>query len=108
MIVFTSDHGDYLGDHWMGEKDLFHEQSAKIPLIIIDPSKEADATRGTRNDALVEAIDLAPTFVDYFGGKVPGHILEDARCCRCCAARVRRIGARWRSPNTTMSCRTCG
>ncbi|MFX7025217.1 sulfatase-like hydrolase/transferase, partial [Acinetobacter baumannii] len=26
MIVFTSDHGDYLGDHWMGEKDLFHDQ----------------------------------------------------------------------------------
>ena len=43
MIVFTSDHGDYLGDHWMGEKDLFHEQSAKIPLIVIDPSPEADA-----------------------------------------------------------------
>ena len=38
MIVFTSDHGDYLGDHWMGEKDLFHDQSAKIPLIVIDPS----------------------------------------------------------------------
>jgi arylsulfatase A-like enzyme len=76
MIVFTSDHGDYLGDHWMGEKDLFHEQSARIPLIVIDPSREADATRGTRSDALVEGIDLAPTFVDYFGGKVPGHILE--------------------------------
>jgi arylsulfatase A-like enzyme len=28
MIVFTSDHGDYLGDHWMGEKDLFHEQAS--------------------------------------------------------------------------------
>jgi arylsulfatase A-like enzyme len=76
MIVFTSDHGDYLGDHWMGEKDLFHEQSAKIPLIIIDPSQEANFTRGTRSGALVEGIDLAPTFVDYFGGKVPGHILE--------------------------------
>ena len=25
MIVFSSDHGDYLGDHWMGEKDLFHD-----------------------------------------------------------------------------------
>ena len=25
MIVFTSDHGDYLGDHWLGEKQLFHE-----------------------------------------------------------------------------------
>ena len=40
MIVFTSDHGDYLGDHWMGEKDLFHEQSAKIPLIVIDPRRD--------------------------------------------------------------------
>jgi len=76
MIVFTSDHGDYLGDHWMGEKDLFHEQSAKIPLIVIDPSTEADATRGTVSDALVEAIDLAPTFIHYFGGTPPDHILE--------------------------------
>jgi arylsulfatase A-like enzyme len=76
MIVFTSDHGDYLGDHWMGEKDLFHEQSAKIPLIVIDPSEEADATRGTVCDALVEAIDLAPTFIEYFGGTPPDHILE--------------------------------
>jgi arylsulfatase A-like enzyme len=76
MIVFTSDHGDYLGDHWMGEKDLFHEQSAKIPLIVIDPSSAADSTRGTVSDALVEAIDLAPTFIDYFGGKPPDHILE--------------------------------
>src|ERR1700744_6302426 len=76
LIVFTSDHGDYLGDHWMGGKDLFHEQSAKIPLIVIDPSPEADATRGTVSDALVEAIDLAPTFVDYFGGIPPKHILE--------------------------------
>jgi arylsulfatase A-like enzyme len=26
MIVLTSDHGDYLGDHWLGEKDLFHDR----------------------------------------------------------------------------------
>ena len=76
LIVFTSDHGDYLGDHWMGEKDLFHDQSARIPLIVIDPSKAADGTRGTVCDALVEAIDLAPTFIDYFGGTPPDHILE--------------------------------
>ena len=25
LIVFTSDHGDYLGDHWLGEKELFHD-----------------------------------------------------------------------------------
>jgi arylsulfatase A-like enzyme len=76
MIVVTSDHGDYLGDHWLGEKDLFHEPSVKIPLIIYDPRREADATRGTTCDALVESIDLAATFVEAGGGTVPGHIIE--------------------------------
>lgn len=68
MIVFTSDHGDYLGDHWLGEKDMFHEPSVKIPLIICHPSQSADATRGTVCDELVESIDLAPTFLEVAGG----------------------------------------
>ena len=76
MIVLTSDHGDYLGDHWLGEKDLFHAPSVKMPLIIYDPSAEADATRGTVSDALVESIDLAATFIELAGGEVPGHIIE--------------------------------
>jgi len=76
MIVLTSDHGDYLGDHWMGEKDLFHEPSVKIPLIIYDPSTAADATRGTICDALVEAIDCTATFIEAAGGAVPDHIVE--------------------------------
>ena len=76
MIVFTSDHGDYLGDHWMGDKDFFHDPSVKIPLIVVDPSAEADATRGTVSDALVEGVDLIPTFVEHHGGVVENHILE--------------------------------
>ena len=76
MIVLTSDHGDYLGDHWLGEKDLFHDPSAKIPMIIYDPRVHADVTRGTTCDALVESIDLAATFVEAAGGKVADHILE--------------------------------
>lgn len=76
MIVLTSDHGDYLGDHWLGEKDLFHEQSVKVPLIVYDPSPSSDGTRGTVCDALVESIDLAATFVEAEGGKVPDHIIE--------------------------------
>ena len=76
VIVLTSDHGDYLGDHWLGEKDLFHEQSVKIPLIIYDPRESADTTRGTTCDALVESLDLAATFVELAGGKVPEHIIE--------------------------------
>lgn len=45
-------------------------------MIVYDPSPEADATRGTTCDRLVEQIDLAPTFVEVAGGTVPDHILE--------------------------------
>ncbi|NIZ14463.1 sulfatase-like hydrolase/transferase [Phaeobacter sp. HF9A] len=78
LIVITSDHGDFLGDHWLGEKTFFHDASVKVPMIIYDPSEQADATRGTTSDALVECIDLAPTFVDVAGGDSAAldHILE--------------------------------
>ncbi|WP_323034772.1 sulfatase-like hydrolase/transferase [Pararhodobacter sp.] len=76
MIVLTSDHGDYLGDHWMGEKQFFYDTSTRVPLIIYDPSPEADATRGTVSDALVESIDLPATFLDVAGGEAVPHILE--------------------------------
>ena len=71
LIVFTSDHDadDFLGDHWLGEKDLFHELSVRMPLIIVDPSSSADKTRGTVERRLVEAIDLLPTFLDIAGGQ---------------------------------------
>lgn len=76
VIVFTADHGDYLGDHWLGEKELFHEASARIPLIIHDPRQEAASGSGRIDASLVEAIDLLPTFIELAGGKVPDHILE--------------------------------
>jgi arylsulfatase A-like enzyme len=68
MIVFTADHGDYLGDHWLGDKDFFHESSVKVPLIIYDPSPAADKTRSGTCDEMVEAIDLLPTFLEVAGG----------------------------------------
>ena len=76
MIVLTSDHGDYLGDHWMAEKDLFHDCSVKVPLIIRDPRSVSNSTRGTTCDELVESIDLAPTFLEAAGGEAIPHILE--------------------------------
>ena len=76
MIVFTSDHGDYLGDHWLGEKELFHDASARVPLIVVDPDAAADGTRGTKDSRLIEAIDLLPTFVDWMGGTPRDEILE--------------------------------
>ena len=76
MIVLTSDHGDYLGDHWLGEKELFHDASAHIPMIVYDPDASADATRGTADDRLVEAIDVLPTFLDALGSNLHPHRLE--------------------------------
>ncbi|MGV6849489.1 MAG: sulfatase-like hydrolase/transferase [Marinibacterium sp.] len=93
MIVLTSDHGDYLGDHWLGEKDFFHDPAVKIPLIVCDPRGQADATRGTTCDALVESIDLAATFVETAGGKMPDHILEG----RSLMSWIRGENPGWRS-----------
>ena len=76
MIVMTSDHGDYLGDHWLGEKELFHEESALIPMIVYDPDQAADARRGQTDDHLVEAIDLIPTFIEAAAGVPDGARLE--------------------------------
>ena len=74
LVVFTSDHGDFLGDHWLGEKELFYEQAARVPLIVVDP--EERAPRGIASGDLVEAIDLVPTFLDALGVPIPTHILE--------------------------------
>ena len=76
MIVFTSDHGNYLGDHWLGEKELFHDASSAIPMIVVDPDPAADSTRGTVDHRFVEAIDLLPTFIDAVGGEAWPHRLE--------------------------------
>ncbi len=106
MIVFTSDHGDYLGDHWLGEKELFHEPSVKVPLIIFDPSDAADQARGTACDKLVESIDLLPTFIDAQAPMPPSTrtAWRAARWCRSCAgSRCRRGGNSW-SANTTIPC----
>ena len=76
LIVFTSDHGDYLGDHWLGEKELCHETVTRIPMIVYDPDPAADGTRGATDDRFVEAIDMIPTFVDALDGEAQPHRLE--------------------------------
>ena len=78
VIVVTSDHGDYLGDHWLGEKELFHEEVVRIPMIVMDPRAHAGATRGQVVADLVEAIDLVPTFVELAGAPPAPHRLEGA------------------------------
>jgi arylsulfatase A-like enzyme len=74
LIVFTADHSDYLGDHWLGEKEFMYEQGVRIPMLIADPS--APQTHGTVSQALVEAVDLVPTFLETMQRPLPTHWLE--------------------------------
>ncbi|MFK7894172.1 MAG: sulfatase-like hydrolase/transferase [Granulosicoccus sp.] len=76
IVMFTSDHGDYMGDHWLGDKDFYHEVAVKVPLIIADPRAQADATRGSSSEELVEMIDIAPTVMSALGAQPKTHIIE--------------------------------
>lgn len=76
LIVLTSDHGDFGGDHWLGEKDLFHDAVTRIPMIVCDPREAANATRGTRISSLVEAVDVLPTILDAIGSDYAGSPIE--------------------------------
>ena len=67
LIVFTSDHGDLLGDHWLGEKELFYDAVQRVPCIVMDPDARANVTRGTVDARFVEAVDMVPTFLEALG-----------------------------------------
>jgi len=78
LIVFTADHGDFLGDHWLGEKELFYDTVQKVPFIVVDPRPEANATRGRVESRFVEAVDVVPTVLETLGLAVPAHRVEGA------------------------------
>ncbi|HYF20267.1 MAG TPA: sulfatase-like hydrolase/transferase [Ramlibacter sp.] len=94
LIVFTSDHGDLAGDHWLGEKEYFYEPVMKVPLIVRDPHAAADATRGTASDRLVECIDIVPSILEFLELPAQEHRVEG----RSLIGLVRgRAPAEWRS-----------
>jgi len=71
LIIFTSDHGENLGDHWAFAKYTYFDQTFHTPLIVHDPSPVAEQTRGTIIDAFTESIDIMPTILDAVGVKIP-------------------------------------
>ena len=79
LIVFTSDHGEQLGDHWLFGKTCYFEASYRIPLIVRDPRPKASKQFGSRISAFTEAVDVMPTILDWLGAVPPracdGHSL---------------------------------
>ena len=70
LIVYLSDHGDMLGDHYHWLKTYPYEGSSHIPFIVKWPSSFA-ILPGIKRHEVVELRDVLPTFLDAAGGKVP-------------------------------------
>ena len=68
LVVFTSDHGEMLGDHGMHSKFVFYEGSVHIPLLLRLPGA---IPAGTVVDAPVTTLDLFATILDYCGIATP-------------------------------------
>ena len=67
LILFTADHGEMLGDHWMLGKAGFFPQAFHVPLLVRHP----DGVRGRRVTALTEHVDIMPTVLHSLGLAVP-------------------------------------
>lgn len=71
FIVFTSDHGEELGAHWLLGKGGYFDGSYAVPCIIRDPRAHAIETRGARITAFTEHVDIMPTLLDAIGAEIP-------------------------------------
>ena len=71
LVVFTSDHGEQLGDHHLLGKLGYFSESFRIPLIVRDPDEQADAARGTVVSSFTGTIDTMPTILDWLGQEIP-------------------------------------
>jgi arylsulfatase A-like enzyme len=69
-ILFTSDHGELMGDHHLFRKSLPYEGSARIPLLLKGP-RQSGIRPGITIDAVVELRDVMPTLLDCAGLPIP-------------------------------------
>lgn len=70
LIVFTSDHGEMLGDHWCWGKETPFDQAVHVPLVVRSPVTPS-AGRGRVVEDFSEHIDIMPTILDHLGAEIP-------------------------------------
>ncbi len=73
LVLFTSDHGEMLGDHHMYRKCFPHEGSAKVPFLLRAP-RWMGLRSGVRTDAPVGLQDVMPTLLDAAGLPIPDSV----------------------------------
>jgi arylsulfatase A-like enzyme len=70
-IVFTSDNGYHMGEHRLGPgKQTAFDTDVRVPLVVVGPG----VPRNVRSEAVVQNTDLAPTFDQIAGIKVPAWV----------------------------------
>src|SRR3546814_8151295 len=92
LIVFTCDHGEQLGDHYLLGKIGYFDASFRIPMIIRNPDRPADATRGEIVDRYTETRDTIPPILEWIGAEIPRHRSEKSRVGTACVSTCR---TRW-------------
>ncbi len=70
LVIFTSDHGDMMGDHGLFFKSHFFEGSGRVPLILRAPRGWEGAIPAQRYGKPVSLVDVLPTLVSAAGGRV--------------------------------------
>lgn len=68
IIIFTSDHGDCLGDHGHIQKWTMYEPVVRVPMIVRAPGR---LPAGGSSDALIQHMDIAATLFDMIGIPFP-------------------------------------
>ena len=69
LVVYTSDHGDMLGEHGLWWKQTFYEESVRVPMVLSWPGV---LPQGSRCDRVVSHMDLNATVLDAIGApKLP-------------------------------------
>ena len=71
LLIFTSDHGDQLGDHHLVGKGGIFDESYHVPLIVRAPPSSSSHAPGTVIQELTQTIDIAPTILDFLGLAAP-------------------------------------
>ncbi len=74
IVVFTSDHGEMMGDHGLLAKTVMYEESIRIPLLVRVPGAAPRVV-----DGRVSQIDLLPTLFELAGAPVPEHLSGRSR-----------------------------
>ncbi|TDE08637.1 sulfatase-like hydrolase/transferase [Jiangella asiatica] len=97
LIVFTSDHGEYLGFHHLLLKNgPMYDPLAKVPLVVKFPASDGAERAGERDGSLVSLVDVATTVLAAAGlepeAPLPGLDLADPAAARACVFAENRHG----------------